>query len=142
VTVLSGLMTRLEREPEAGPLDHLTQAERRAIIRGERLPRPRRPIVRPDGPSVIPGRTGLSREAVHLFSRAQEAGGPLSLASMTDWARLADLDALCDELVHFELVERIEVAPHRRRPRSGGPAILVCAGYEDAIVPSTWNRWA
>jgi hypothetical protein len=141
VSVLAGLVTRLERAPDPGLLDGFTEEERRAIVRGYGLPRPRRRVVRLTGPSLIAGRVGLSKEAVELFDAARAAGGTLAVSSFGHRARLDDLDRLVDELVHVELCERVEIRP-RRRGGVGGPGIAICRGYEDILlVAEGWSRW-
>jgi hypothetical protein len=92
-------------------------------------------IVRFDEPSpIVPGRRGLSREALALFGLAQKAGGDLTLSpavSRRMRARVADLRPLVDdELEAFGLATRV------------GEVVVVSEGFENAVVfDHGWSRW-
>lgn len=118
------------------------------------FPRPRRAmVVMPDGPSpAVPGRKGLSREAVELFDLAQRAGGPFPLWRLRARARVEELRQLVDELVHFGLAEHVVMslpAGVRERGWDAGPserqraAVRVLPEFEQAIVSQAgcWSRW-
>lgn len=131
MSILSGLVARIDK-PGLGPLDGYTEAERRALVQGRGLPRPRRAIVRPDAASpVVEGRTGVSNEAVELFDRAQRAGGSLALSELRRWVRVENLRDLVDELVAFGLVENSRTS------------VTVAAAFEQhVLVSGGWSRWS
>lgn len=146
MSVIAPVVDRLERKlhPTAGwdRLDKqfgrkLTDAERSHYLRHGRLPRRPMQNVKIAEPSpVMQGRLGVSDEAVHLFERARDAGGTLTLSEDIRFAgtrtRMDDLQRLVDELVHFGLVARV-----------GRAAIGVAPEHmETALWSNDWSRWS
>ncbi|WCB95497.1 hypothetical protein DSM104299_04245 [Baekduia alba] len=154
MSVLKPLVDRLypERE-EWGPLDEahgrkLSPEEHASLIAGRGLPKPRRQSLRiTDMSGVVAGREGVSDEAVELFGLAQRQGGMLRLTEDIRFAgtrtRMDDLQRLVDELVHFRLVERVEVEPADPRALPSRDGIRVAESVANVVLwANGWSRWS
>lgn len=144
-----GLVERVGDAPARGDqMAGLSEAERRAVVRGERLPSRRGPSrwiadASGDGRQCDGPRFGI--EAVRVFDRLKALGGAGSVRDITAGVGGAMQGFVRDGIADLE---RLGLASRRPGPRIPGRSdsdpmlsvIVLAPGFEEIGLVSNWSR--